>query len=192
MPVTNAKKNTTPKKSAAPMSVSDIVVRRSQQLQKRAPMLTEQVVPAGTYHSTVIAVEDAHSEEGKAKADVTYRFTDAGGKTREGRVRYPLAGYHMDRLIDALIDAGLPEGAPLTDSVGLEEDVTVVYPYDGSLGKIKNRRPANQAVSPAAKKPVSKQVPTKSRKLLVEDDEDEEMLEDDDSEFDDFLEEDDE
>jgi hypothetical protein len=191
MPVTNTKKTTTPKKSAAPTSVSDIVVRRSQQHKKSVPVLTADKVPAGTYRATVLAVNDAQNDEGNPMVDVVYRFTSPGGKSAEAKIRYPIVGYYIDRLVDALIDAGLSEGASLVDAVGLEEEVTIVYPYDGALGKIKTRRPANQAVSPAAKKPVSKQVPTKSRKLLVEDDEDEEIIEDDDSEFEDYLDSDD-
>lgn len=187
MPTLNSKKNPVSKKT--PLSVSDIIVRRSKQHHKKAPMLTERVVPAGTYHSTVIAVNDARNDEGNPMADVTYSFADAGGKSREARVRYPIAGYHIEKLIDALIDAGLPEGASLTDAVGLEEEVTIVYPYDGALGKISNRRPADQTAPTAMQKPVSKQASAKKRKLLAEDEEDEEILEDDDAEFDDFLEE---
>ena len=188
MSTQNIKKNTLTSKKT-PASVADIVARRSHQAKKKAPMLTTEIVPAGTYRSVVLAVEDAHSEEGKAMADVTYRFTDAVGEATEACIRYPVTGYHIQRLVDALIDAGLPEGAPLTDAVGLEEEVTIVYPYEGALGKINRRQPATQAVSTAAKKPVPKQAPPKNRKALVEVDEDEEMLEDDDSEFDDFLEE---
>lgn len=189
MPVYNTKKKTHTTKNT-PTSVADIVVHRSQQTKKKVPMLTADVVPAGSYHSRIIAVEDACSDEGKQMADVTYRFTDAGGKSREARVRYPLAGYHIEKLIDALIDAGLPEGAPLTDAVGIEEEVTVTFPHEGALGKIKHRKPTTRTVAPTVKKPASKQVPTKNRKTLAEDEEDEEILEDDDSEFEDFLEED--
>lgn len=186
----NSKKNTTnTKKTNTPTSVSDIIARRSKQPQKKAPMVTAEIVPAGTYHSVVLAVEDACSAEGKPMADVTYRFTNAGGETTEARIRYPVAGYHIQRLVDALIDAGLPEGASLTDAVGLEEEVTITFPHEGALGKIKSRRPATQAGAPAAKKPMPKQVPPKKRKLLVEDEEETEEVEDFDEEFDDFFEE---
>ena len=192
MPAINNKKNpnTTSKKNTSPISVADIVARRSQQAKKKAPMLTTEIVPAGTYRSVVLAVEDAHSEEGKAMADVTYRFTDAVGEATEARIRYPVTGYHIQRLVDALIDAGLPEGAPLTDAVGLEEEVTIVYPYEGALGKIKRRQPATQAAISAPKKPVPKQVLPKKRKLLIDDEEETEEIENVDEEFDDFLEED--
>lgn len=183
--LTNKKSHPTTKNT--PASVADIVVRRSRQSKKKTPMLTAEIVPAGTYHSAVLAVEDACSAEGKPMADVTYRFTNAGGEATEARIRYPVTGYHIQRLVDALIDAGLPEGAPLIDAVGLEEEVTIVYPFEGALGKIKGRKPATQVTPIAAKKPVPKQTPHKNPKLLIEDEEEVESF-DDDSEFDDFLE----
>lgn len=192
MPATNTKK-TTPTTKKPPASVADIVVRRSKQPKKKAPMLTSNIVPAGVYRSTIIAVEDAHNDEGNLMADLTYSFTDTGGKSREARVRYPIVGYHIEKLIDALIDAGLPEESPLTDAVGIEEEVTIVYPHEGALGKIKSRQPANQAVTTALKKQAPKQVLSKKRKLLADDAEEVqevEEVEDFDDEFDDFLEED--
>lgn len=190
MPVYNTKKNS-PTTKNTPTAVADIVVRRSQQTKKKVPMLTADVVPAGAYHSRIIAVDDARSDEGKLMADVTYRLTNADGKSADARIRYPVPGFHLDRLIDALIDAGLPEGASLTDAVDLEEEVSITFAHDGALGKIKSRRPANQAAPTVVKKPVTKQAPSKNRKLAVEDDEDEEIIEDDDSEFEDYLDSDD-
>ena len=187
MPALNKKNTHTTKKT--PASVADIVVRRSLQIQKKAPMLTSDVVPAGAYHSRIIAVEDAHSEEGKLMADVTYRFAAADGKSAEARIRYPVPGFHLDRLMDALVEAGLPEESPLIDAVGIEEEVIVVYPHDGALGKIKSRRPANQGGMPIVKKTASRKTSPQHRKVLTEDDDEEEIIEDDDSEFDDFLEE---
>ena len=188
MPALTNKKNSLSTKKP-PASVADIVVRRSMQTQKKAPMLASDIVAAGAYHSRIIAVEDARSDEGKLMADVTYRLTNADGKSADARIRYPVPGFHLDRLMDALVEAGLPEESSLTDAVGIEEEVIVTFPHDGALGKIKSRRPANQVVPAAAKKPVSKQMPPKNRKALVEDDEGEEVIEDDDSEFDDFFEE---
>ena len=167
------------------MSVSDLIVRRSKRKAKAAPMLTEDLVPACKYHSKIIAVTDAKSDEGKLMADVTYRFTDARGKEVDVRIRYPATGYHIDRLYDAMIDAGLPEETPLTEAVGIEERVEVTYPYEGALGKIKDRRPA--ATTAPAPKP-------KKRAALIEDEveiESDEVSEDEDDEFDDFLEDDD-
>lgn len=96
-----------------------------------------------------------------------------------------MGGYHLQRLIDALIDAGLPEGAPLTDAVGIEEEISVVYPQEGGLGKIKNRRPAGQ--KKVEKKPLKKASVTRVRASR---DEDADATENFDDEFDDFLEDD--
>lgn len=183
MATLNSRKSATPKVAK---SVSDLIVRRSQRKAKAAPMLTEDYVPAGTYHSEIIAVADAKSDTGKPMVDITYSFTDDRGKTVVARVRYPTVGYHLDTLCDALIDAGLPEESPLTDSVGIEEDLEIVYPFTGALGKIKNRRPATTEKKPLAKLQKAK-ITAKLPQYDVEDDgaSDEEDFDDD------FLEEDD-
>ena len=139
MATLNSRRTAAPK---AAQSVSDLIVKRSQRKVKAAPMLTEDIVPPGKYHSEVIAVADAKSDAGKLMADVTYRFTDKGGETVEARIRYPATGYHIEKLFDALIEAGLPEESPLTEAVGIEEQVEICYPFEGALGKIKNRKPA--------------------------------------------------
>lgn len=154
MSITNSRKNNPyTKKNPTPASVSDLIVRRSQRKMKAAPMLTEEVVPAGKYCSEVISVTDAKSDAGKLMADVTYRFSDAGGKAVVARVRYPATGYYIEKLYDALVEAGLPEESPLTEAVGIEEEVEIVYPFEGALGKIKNRKPAPAAKHPPAKNP---------------------------------------
>ena len=159
------------------MSVSDLIVRRSKRKAKAAPMLTEDIVPAGTYRSEIIGVADAKSDTGKLLVDVSYRFTDTGGKAVEARVRYPATGYHIEKLYDALIDAGLPEDSPLTDAISIQEEVEIVYPFEGALGKIKNRKPAPAAIRPPAKNP--------KRAAIAEDvQEDDPDLQDDEYEFD--------
>ena len=186
MPVINSKKNTTKK---SPTSVADIVVRRSQQSKKKVSMLTADKVPAGTYHSVILAVKDAVSDDGKPMADVIYRLTSPGGKVAEARIRYPIPGFHLDRLIDALIDAGLPEESPLTDAVGIEESLTIVYPQEGALGKIKSRSPASKVVQTTPQMPVQKKRPQR----VIDDTDDDEFSEDVagqnfDDEYEDFLE----
>lgn len=167
----NSRKTAAPK---AAQSVSDLIVKRSQRKAKAAPMLTEDIVPPGKYRSEVIAVTDAKSDAGKLMADVTYRFTDKGGETVEARIRYPATGYHIERLFDALIDAGLPENSPLVDAVGIQERVEVAYPYNGALGKIKARSPVEAAT------PVSK---PKNRSTLVKEDDTDDDIEFDEDEF---------
>ena len=174
------------RQSAAPkaaQSVSDLIVRRSKRKAKAAPMLTEDIVPAGTYRSEIIGVADAKSDVGKLMVDVTYRLTDDRGKSVDARIRYPAEGYHIQKFFDALIDAGLPEESPVTEAVGVVEEVEIAYPYDGALGKIKGRKPATAANRPPAKK-------AKHAVLVDEDDElDDFEAEDDEEEDDDFLEE---
>ena len=164
-------------------SVSDLVVRRSKYKTKLAPMLTEEIAPAGKYLSEIISVADAKSDSGKFMVDVTYRLTDDRGKVVDARIRYPAEGYHLQRLFDALIEAGLPEESPVIDAVGVVEEVEVVYPFEGSLGKIKDRKPATVVNRPPTKKA--------KRAVLVEEDDESDDSEAEDDEFDDFLEEDD-
>ena len=176
MPVHNSKRTTTKKE---PASVSDLIVRRSKHKAKAAPMLTEDIAPAGRYRSEIIGVADAKSDADKLMVDVTYRLTDNHGKAVDARIRYPAEGYHIDRLFDALIDAGLPEESPVTEAVGIVEEVEIVYPFEGALGKIKVRTPV------AASAPASKTKPKpKQRAALVEEDDGDDA----DDEFDDFLE----
>ena len=139
MPIKNPRKSLV---KNDPSSVSDLIVRRSKRKAKAAPMLTEDIAPAGTYRSEIISVADAKSDIGKLMVDVTYRLTDGRGKAVDARIRYPAEGYHIERLFDALIDAGLPEESPVTEAVGIVEEVEIVYPFEGALGKIKSRRPA--------------------------------------------------
>lgn len=168
-------------------TVADFRVHRSIK-SKDVPLLTAQVVPAGVYRSEIISVDDALCNNGKPAGDVTYLFTDDEGMSAEAKIRYPLAGYHIGILSEALLNAGLPEGAPLVDAVGIQEEVSIMYPYDGALGKIQTRRPLSTAgYSQGVNKkrpslaPVStKAVPPKNSNH------------DDEDEFDDFIEDDEE
>lgn len=177
------------RRAAAPkaaQSVFDLIVKRSQRKVKAVPMLTEDIMPAGKYHSEVIAVADAKSDAGKLMADVTYRFTNSSGKAVEARVRYPATGYHIEKLYDALIDAGLPEDSPLTDAVSIKEEVEIVYPFEGALGKIKNRRPALAAKCLSTKNPKRTAVSEEVQSDPDEDEQDDlEFDEDDDLDFED-------
>lgn len=180
MATLNSRKTATAKVAK---SVSDLIVRRSKRKDKAAPMLTENIVPAGKYHSEIIGVVDAKNDDGKLMVDVTYRLTDDRGKSVDVRIRYPAEGYHIERFFDALVEAGVPEESPVTDAVGVVEEVEIVYPFEGSLGKIKDRKPATAANRP----------PTKKAKhaVLVEEDDESDDSETEDDEYDDFLEEDD-
>lgn len=174
-------------------SATQIVARRSQQNQqkKQIPMLTADKVPAGTYHSTVAAMADSVCSNGDAAIDVVYQLTDSAGKAVQARVRYPVDGYHFNRFVDAMLDAGLEEGAALSDAVGLEEEVTIAYPFTGALGKIQTRSPVGTSVKFAPKKSAPRKPVPAVLDEPEEDDADEAEVADDDTEFDDFLEEED-
>ena len=138
-------KNTT----AAPLS--NVRIHRSK-TQTVIPMMKQSVVPAGTYTSRITAVTASKIENTQADAvDVIYELTADDGKVVLGRIRYELGGYHFDRLADALIDAGLPEGSSIVDAVGIEEELEISYPHQGSLAKIKSRRPLAASAVPQQK-----------------------------------------
>ena len=184
MATLTSKKSATPKEAR---SISDVIVRRSKRKVKAAPLLTEDIVPAGKYRSEIVGIADAKSDVGKLMVDVTYRLTDSRGKVVDTRIRYPAKGYHIERLFDALVEAGLPEESPVTDAVGIVEAVEIVYPFEGALGKIKVRTPV-AAPAPVPKPNLKSKPQPKRRAVLVEEDE----AEDADDEFDeDFLEDDD-
>ena len=181
MPITNNKKvanqMTTP-------SVSTVHVHRKAKA-VNIPLLTADLVPPGKYRSKILSVEDAVCANGAPAADVVYRFSSDCGTSAEAKVRYPLSGYHIGQLFEALLDAGLPEGSPLVDGVGIEEVVEIVYPFEGALGKIKTRRPAESPApsTPKAKsKHSSRPRPFANPDLLAEDPE-----EDSEDEFEDFA-----
>ena len=180
MPITNsARAKTNP---ANPLS--NIRIHRSQS-QTTVPMLNEKVAPAGVYTSKIVDVTASKIETTNADAvDLIYELTADDGRVVQGRIRYEIGGYHFDRLGEALIAAGLPDGSPITDAVGTIEEIEIVYPRKGSLAKIKSRCPIEDSAEPAQK---SKAKPKAKHKApAVEVDEDDEF-----DDFNDFNEEDD-
>lgn len=176
MPLTT--KRSTPKKNST--TLDNIRIRRSN-TQTIVPMLTSKIAPAGTYASRIAAVTASKIENSSADAvDITYELTDSSGKVVQGRLRYEIGGYHFDRLGDALIDAGLPNGSSIVDAVGIEEEIELIYPYRGALAKIKSRRPLEAIVAP--KKAVAKpEAPADDGN--DEDDEYDDFLPDDEEDF---------
>lgn len=176
MPITNsARAKTNP---ANPLS--NIRIHRSQ-TQTTVPMLNEKVAPAGVYISKIVDVTASKIETTNADAvDLIYELTADDGRVVQGRIRYEIGGYHFDRLGEALIAAGLPDGSPITDAVGTIEEIEIVYPRKGSLAKIKSRHPFVSTDVPK-QKPVAK-----PKAPAVEVDEDDEF-----DDFNDFNEEDD-
>lgn len=180
MPITNsARAKTNP---ANPLS--NIRIHRSQ-TQTTVPMLNQKVAPAGVYTSKIVAVTASKIDTTNAEAvDITYELTSVNGKVVRGRVRYEVGGYHLEKLLDALAEAGVPEDSPITEAVGTVEQIEITYPYRGSLAKIVSRCPIEDSAEPAQK---SKAKPkAKPKAPAVEVDEDDEF-----DDFNDFNEEDD-
>ena len=173
MPITNsvrAKKN-----PANPLS--NIRIHRSQ-TQTTVPMLNEKVAPAGVYTSKIVDVTASKIETTNADAvDLIYELTADDGRVVQGRIRYEIGGYHFDRLGEALIAAGLPDGSPITDAVGTIEEIEIVYPRKGSLAKIKSRCPIEDSAEPAQKSKAKPKAKPKAPAVEV----------DEDDEFDDFM-----
>ena len=148
MPITNSKRA----KTNPANSLSNVRIHRSKNQNTAVPMLTQKVAPAGIYTSRIAAVTAAKIEGTNADAvDVIYELTADDGKVVQGRIRYEIGGYHFDRLGDALIDAGLPDGSPIIDAVGLTEQLEIAYPHKNSLAKIKDRRPLAASAAPQHK-----------------------------------------
>lgn len=166
-------------------SLDEILVRRSS-AKKSLSMLTEDIVPAGKYRTRVENVLLTKTSKDQPAVDVVYRFSNGDFEATAG-IRYPVDSLYFEKLCDALIDAGLPEEAPINEAVGIEEDVVVVYPYKGSLGNFSSRKPAKK--SSFLKNSLRGRVSTKQRMVAVND---EDTLNGDpkidpDDEFDNFL-----
>ena len=159
------------------ISATDTIVRRKP-AQKNVPFLSESAVPAGRYVSEIVAVHEAVTDKGKAAVDMCYTFTDAHGNVVEAKERFAIDGYYFEQLCEALLDAGLPDGAKISQAVGITESVDVAYPRPGAIGRIKTRTPYAKSVS------------NKSRMVdsaaVDYDDSTEDIVEDDD-EFNDFA-----
>ena len=148
MPITNSKRA----KINPTTSLSNVRIHRSKNQNTAVPMLTQKVAPAGIYTSRIAAVTASKIESTNADAaDITYELTADDGRVVQGRIRYEIGGYHFDRLSDALINAGLPDGSPIIDAVGLTEQLEIAYPQKNSLAKIKSRRPLAASAVPTQK-----------------------------------------
>lgn len=147
MPITNSKRA----KINPATSLSNVRIRSSKTQNTATPMLTQKVAPAGIYTSKISAVTMSKTQQGEESIDVTYELTDANGKVSQGRIRYPLDSYHFDRLSNALVAAGLPNGSPIIDAIGVTEEIELVYPQKNSLAKIKNRSPLAASAVPTQK-----------------------------------------
>ena len=175
------KKNT---RSVAP-NLNNIRIHRSQP-QTTVPMLNEKVAPAGVYISKIAAVTASKIQTTEADAvDITYELTGDDGRIVQGRIRYEVGGYHLAKLLEALAEAGVPDGTPITNAVGTMEKIEIMYPYRGSLAKIVSRCPVEAPAEPEQKPKAQPKAKLKAPAVDVsEDDEFDDFLEDD--EDDDF------
>ena len=179
--MTNSKltvKNSYTRKASAKPSAVERTVKRTAKASNYA-FAKPGVVPPGEYRSKIVGMEETMTRAGEEAVDVLYELTDSSGKQYHIRARYPTDGYYFDKLCDALLNAGLPDGSKLSDGIGIEEEVTLDYPDGGRIGNFVDRRPVNSAATGR------KSAGSNSR--VVEDvDED-----DEDTELENFLQEDD-
>lgn len=180
MPITNSERA----KMNPATSLNNVRIRRTQ-TQATVPMLNQKVAPAGTYASKIVAVTASQIDTTKADAvDVIYELTAADGKVVQGRVRYEIGGYHFDRLADALVNAGVPDGSPITAAVGVEEQIEIIYSYKGALAKIKDRRPLAATAAPtqkAAARPVA--AASEDEADYLDEDDEEDLLVDEEDDY---------
>ena len=164
------------KKNSA-SNINNVMIRRTAP-QSAVPMLTQKIAPAGWYTSKIVAVDTAKTESLDDAVDIVYELTDDDGKVVQGRLRYAVDGYHFGKLCDALVDAGVPDGSPIMDAVGVEEELEIVYLRRGDLAKIKNRRPRSAAHA-APKKATARRMVAEDTDEVDEDIDDDILLEDD-------------
>lgn len=157
-------------------SIKDIRIRSSK-TKAAVPMLSDRVIPAGTYESRIAAVAMAKTSRGENAVEVIYELTADDGKVVQGRLLYTLDGYYLDSFNDAMLAAGLPKGSPITDAVNVREQIEIAYPHKGSLAKIVSRRPLEVPAEPAQKPKAQPKAKPKSPAVEV----------DEDDEFDDFM-----
>lgn len=100
---------------------------------------TKDTVPAGRYWSRVDKISESMTMTGKPAIDVDYTFQDENGNLFNVRQRYPDGSYAQARFFDAMVDAGVPDGADIVDAVGITEEID--FDYVGDFGTIVSRRP---------------------------------------------------
>lgn len=182
MTLSKAVKNST--RSAA-SNISNIRIQRTQ-TQPLVPMLSQRVAPAGIYKSRITNVIMSRTTGGDDAVDVIHELTAENGKVVQGCIRYILGGHHLACFYNAMLDAGVPEENPITDAIGVEELLEIVYPQRGSLAKIKSRRPLEEP----DEKPAPKQKSVAKQKAVVKHQAPAPAADDGDDDFDDFLEDD--
>ena len=101
----------------------------------------EKNVPAGYYLSEIKGIEYMTNHKGRECLDVHYEFFPANGPSHFVLQRYPMGSFSLEKLHRAMGEAGLPNGAPMEDAIGILEKVRFVYDYDSGYGSIVERVP---------------------------------------------------
>ena len=167
MSLTNKEK----KRSGDNRSVLNTVIRRTS-VQKDAPFITEDHIPAGKYRTEIVGVFEARTEKGKAAVDLVYSFTNEDGFGARAKERYVADGYRLEQLCDHWITSGLlEEDVTYSDLKGIVENVTVFYGRKGALGSLLDLRPCK----------------IKSAMTVAADASDPYIDEDEEDDYDDFL-----
>ena len=100
---------------------------------------TENTVPEGHYWIRIDNISESITTTGKTAIDVYYTFQDETGKLHKVKMRYTDGSIAQDEFFDAMVEAGVDEGADITDAIGITEEID--FEYVGNFGAIKNRIP---------------------------------------------------
>lgn len=125
--------------SKTTLTIDDIIVKAAG---FRYPI--EDEVPAGYYYSTVEDIR-IRTKNGKDMIDVCYAIEgyDYKNKGKKFRMKqtYVIGSDYCQKFYDAMVDAGVRDGASLRDAIGAEECIHLAYVSDHSeLGSIIARR----------------------------------------------------
>ena len=93
-------------------------------------------IPKGIYDAKIDAFVRSHTNAGDESHDVSFTLTDRDGNRYFLKNRIPDESRSMDNFLDAVFDAGLPEGASERDVVGIEMQVTVTYASGATYGDV--------------------------------------------------------
>lgn len=100
---------------------------------------TENIVPEGHYWIRVDDISESITTTGKSAIDVYYTFQDENEKLYKVKMRYADGSIAQDEFFDAMVEAGVNDGADIADTIGITEEIDLEYV--GNFGVIKNRIP---------------------------------------------------
>ena len=102
---------------------------------------TPETVPAGRYWTRIEDIRESITSAGRTAIDVDYLFEEDSEEETlfHVRQRYADGSPAQDAFYDAMVNAGVPEGADITEAIGVTEYID--FSYSGDFGIIKKRRP---------------------------------------------------